>query len=765
MRRNPWQIPSPVGQWAVAAVPGATGGLPASAAGAGHWRAGRQWHPARDALTVALLLLGTLAEAAAPEALSVDFEGYRPDCGVVVRQDGDSIEVLWPIGEEAGRLVLDLRPDAPRVRVLGLGAGTPGGAVDILKGVDPVTFVTVGTRVGESGRPPSMSPFNAFFDAPARRPHQTYKAELDLKRVRVLSQGRRLTITLADLTAGPFSGELHFTVYAGANLIFVEAVATNKEESRAYLYDVGLVADRPNWDRVAWTDTGGRPQSAGPEPDAADLALAVRHRAIAAQADGGSVACFPPPHEFFFARDLTDNLKTAWYGRRHRKLEARCGFGIRQSEGGGGNFAPWYNAPPGTEQRMGVFYLLARGSAADALREALKYTHGDRFPDLPGHRTFTSHWHMATAVAAMDEQASGKARPEPDWVGIFKGMNVNIVHLAEFHGDGHPQDPGPLRLPELAAMFAECRRRSDADLLLLPGEEANVHLRAGTPGVNPGHWLYLFPKPVAWTMTRAPGQPFAEDDPRFGTVYHVGNQGDMVRLLETEHGLAWTAHPRSKASTWAPDVYRDQAFFRSPIWLGAAWKGMPVDLSRERLGERALDLLDDMANWGARRYMPGEVDVFKVDRTHELYGHMNINYLRLDPQPRFDDGWKPVLDALRGGRFFVTTGEVLIRDFTVGGKGSGETLRLGADARPPLRAEFDWTFPPLSVDVISGDGHRVYRERTILADLGAFARTTLTLSPDLRDRTWVRVEAWDVAGNGAFTQPVWLEAVPGATTP
>jgi hypothetical protein len=43
------------------------------------------------------------------------------------------------------------------------------------------------------------------------------------------------------------------------------------------------------------------------------------------------------------------------------------------------------------------------------------------------------------------------------------------------------------------------------------------------------------------------------------------------------------------------------------------------------------------------------VDVFGVLPSHELYGHMNVNYLRLDRLPRFDDGWQPVLDALHGG--------------------------------------------------------------------------------------------------------------------
>src|SRR3546814_15001974 len=56
-----------------------------------------------------------------------------------------------------------------------------------------------------------------------------------------------------------------------------------------------------------------------------------------------------------------------------------------------------------------------------------------------------------------------------------------------------------------------------------------------------------------------------------------------------------------------------------------------------------------------------------------LYAHMNINYLRLDgPLPRYADGWQSVLGALRGGRFFTTTGEVLIPEFTIGGAKSGE---------------------------------------------------------------------------------------------
>jgi hypothetical protein len=152
----------------------------------------------------------------------------------------------------------------------------------------------------------------------------------------------------------------------------------------------------------------------------------------------------------------------------------------------------------------------------------------------------------------------------------------------------------------------------------------------------------------------------------------------------------------------------------------------------------------------------GEVDVFKLDHTHELYGHMNINYVQLDRVPRFDDGWQSVMDALRNGQFFVTTGEPLIPRFTVGGKSSGENLSLSETPQPKLEANLAWTFPLSFAEVISGDGQRVYRERIDLPHTEAFGKQTLAIEPKLAGRRWVRFEVWDVAANGAFTQPIWL---------
>ena len=693
------------------------------------------------------------ANPATQRPVPVDLSGYDSASGVNVRSAASRLTLIWPMRAddgEFGQLVLNLVPGQPLIASLGISEQSDGAADVLLSDVEPVTLLTVGSRQGL--RNPGWT---VFFDRVWQRPYKTYPGKLDLKQVRVVSTGRRTTVTLDRFSAGPFSGDFRLTVYSGSRLVHAEAVVSTTQDRCAILYDAGLVSatDQISWNRVAWMSTAGQPQSYSFEPQTQARELAVRHRTIMAESDKGTVALFPAPHQFFFPLDESLNLKFVWYGAGFRGLEKRFGLGIRQHFQGDRRFVPWFNAPPGTQQRLGLFYLLSRGDGRQTLPAALRYTHGDRFLKLPGHRTFTSHYHFAHTMSVMQRQKKGlQATDIPSFVTILKQMGVDIVHLAEFHGDGNPRDPGPKRLPQLQMMHRECARLSDETFLLLPGEEPNVHFG--------GHWIDLFPKPVYWTMKRKPGQPFQEDTQEYGTVYHVGSTDDLSRLLNKERGLSWTAHPRIKSSTGYPDRHRHTALYRSDRWLGGAWKSMPADLSRPKLGERVLDLLDDMANWGQRKYVLGEVDVFKIDPTHELYAHSNINYLRLDKLPRYEDGWQPVLDALRGGRFFVSTGEVLIPEFTVGGKSSGGTLSLPGHGQAELRATLRWTFPLQFAEIVSGDGQQVFRQRIELPDTTAFGSRALRIKPALAGRKWVRLEAWDVAANGAFTQPVWLTPDP-----
>ncbi len=144
------------------------------------------------------------------------------------------------------------------------------------------------------------------------------------------------------------------------------------------------------------------------------------------------------------------------------------------------------NAPPGTQQELDLFLLVDDRPATAVLDSVLPYTHRDRFIPLDGYKTFTSHWHYAFTVQAMEHGY--------DWTPPFKPalkeMGVNMAMLMDFHGDGHPADTGEIRLRELKAYFDACRAQSDADFLLIPSEEMSTYLG--------GHWGVVFPKPVYW---------------------------------------------------------------------------------------------------------------------------------------------------------------------------------------------------------------------------------------------------------------------------
>ena len=78
-----------------------------------------------------------------------------------------------------------------------------------------------------------------------------------------------------------------------------------------------------------------------------------------------------------------------------------------------------------------------------------------------------------------------------------------------------------------------------------------------------------------------------------------------------------------------------------------------------------------------------------------------------------------------------------------------------------LEANLEWTFPLAFAEIISGDGPKVFRQRIDLVDTESFGTRRIRLPLKLKDRAWVRFEVWDIAANGAFTQPVWLAGVGG----
>jgi hypothetical protein len=250
---------------------------------------------------------------------------------------------------------------------------------------------------------------------------------------------------------------------------------------------------------------------------------------------------------------------------------------------------------------------------------------------------------------------------------------------------------------------------------------------------------------VFWHMDRKSSQPFQEKNPAYGTVYRVADAKELLDLVRAENALVYQTHPRTKGSTGFPDEIRNTEHFLDPHYIGAGWKALPSDLSTPRLGERSFKLLDDMSNWGLKKRLMGEVDVFQIDSTHELYAHMNINYVRLPGLPNFDNYGK-VLDAVRRGDFFTTTGEILL---------PAVSIAEGAGGRIVVRARIQHTLPLEMAEVVWGDGSETHRKTIPLNETGSFGDFTFTTQADGGNWRWARFAVWDVAADGAFVNPVW----------
>jgi hypothetical protein len=688
----------------------------------------------------------------AQNQVTIDQSAYNSNCGTVIDQSGNGLKATWKTGEnQSGSILFNFDNSKPLISKVALSNGTDE-PVTITQNVEPAFVVTVGER--DLKKP---NGWIIFFDRVNRKPHDSYTAEIFVKNVKISSQGNRCSLQIDSLYAGPFSGSLVFTLYEGSPLIHIEGVIQSDLDARAIVYDAGLVSSSPDWKNIAWLDIEGKFRRTGMTVPLAE-SIKVRHRTIIAESENGSLAVFPAPHQYFYPLDFSENYNFNWYGENYRYRLKEFGLGIRLPLDGDQRYVPWFNAPPGTQQRLSFFVLLSNEKGEKTLEQVKRYTRNDQYKKLPDQTTFSSHYHIEHTKDLVgrqpdpdnwnpDDVVIPEDLKEPGFVKVFKDMKVDIVHLAEFHLGETPRLVAKDRLPLLKLMHNECKRLSDRSLLLLPGEEPNVHLG--------GHWISFFPKPVYWVLNDKEEKPFVEENEGYGKVYHIGNQEETLDLFKEEGGLMWTAHPRIKGSTGFPDNYNQTEFYLSDQFLGGAWKNMPADLSRDRLGERVLNLEDDMANWGKKKYILGEVDVFRVNPDHEQYAHMNVNYLRLNEIPDFSDGWQPVLDALSRGSYFTTTGEVLINEFSVDGILSGDTYKVKKKA--DVKFNLEWTFPLNFVEVISGDGKDVYREKIDLLETKSFDAGEWIQKMDLRGRKWIRLEVWDIAKNGAFTPPVWLE--------
>ena len=738
----------------------------------------------------AVLGVGLLAGVASAQPPQCSTAGLKQVDGIKVQAGREDTLLEWP-GEKGQELRARFAVQNGQPRIAELAARKAGGNWIVLAtNLIPDFHVTTGKRrISETEKsilvhmhqdtPENEDRYkwNVFWDAPLEVPGtedhhlvggprseseiQHADAAYNSNECRLESDGNQVSVVFNGLTLGLFSGDLKFTIYKGSNLLRQEAITKTDAPDVAFIYRAGLkdISLRSNT-KLVWRDTSQvwQQYQFGGDTNQGPVNLRARNRMEILTTGTGSLAIFPPPHKFFFARENEVNLGYVYYSKDN---DHSFSLGVMQPEHGEG-YAPWgvtkavwdrrqrvarsqqfnyalYNAPPGTEQHMPVYYYLSANDDRATQQAVMAYTHDDVYKPVPGFKTITGHFHLDLNEMIRDR---GTSDFQPTWVPVFKGMGINVVYLGDFHDDSDIKDPGPKRLPEEKLYFEGARKLSDNDFLVIPAEETNAFLG--------GHWYLMTPKPVYFTHAepRPEGQPAEEDDPQYGHVYHLGSVADVMNMVNKEHAILWTAHPRTKSSALYPDIYKDQDFFLNDRFIGASWESLPVDQSQKTLcQERCFELNDEMSNWAPKpKFMLAEGDTYMKRPDDDTYPYLAINYLKLDRVPAYNESWAPVVEALHHGDFFGTTGEILFHKWGIEGTGT----------KSVYTASIEYTFPLQFAELVWSDGANVERQTIRLTDTLPFGTHQFRIPFDATGKKWIRFDVWDSAGNGAWLEPVAL---------
>jgi hypothetical protein len=749
-----------------------------------------------------LMSLAMLTGVAAAQSLNCDLQGYKATDGLKATSSGGVVTMTWQgEGAQELRASFGIRNGQPFIQELAARAGS-GKWTLLGKDLFPDFQVSTGKRrISQAQRTQlqalnldtpeeeSKRKWNTFWDAPLVIPGRgdttdlpRTEAEITHASVsyqssscKVATEGNQLSVTFDGLKLGIFAGDLRFIAYKGTNLLRQEAVAKTQEPSVAYIYKAGLrgFSITPET-KLIWRDSAEHTQTEyfGGAPNTEPVSLRARNRMAILDVGPGSLAVFPSPHKFFFAREDEVNLGYVYYRKDN---DSSFSLGVMWPDQGEG-YHPWgatdaewkrrtetsrghadnyalYNAPAGTEQRMAVYYYLNAGDDRSTRESVLAYTHNDVFKPVPGYKVMTGHFHTDFNEQLRDRNTLDY---QPPWVAVFRALRINILYLADFHDDSHPSDPGPIRFAEQKVYFEGSQRVSDKDFLVIPAEEPDAYIG--------GHWYLMTPKPVYYTHTLGPhepkagpstgnsrpeGHPFEEDLPGYGHVYHLGSAEDILNFINKENAIMWTTHPETKNSEGYPRAYKDTPFFLSDRFIGASWESLPVDLSeKEECEVRCFGVEDDMSNWAPKaKYMITEGDTYTKWPDDETYPQLAINYLKLDKVPMYNESWSPVLEAIRRGDLYGTNGEVLFHNWGVQGSGASSVYT----------ASIEYTFPLEFADLVWGDGTRTGHKFIDLRDTMPFGTKEFKIPFDATGKKWIRLSVWDSTGSGAWDNPINLK--------
>lgn len=560
----------------------------------------------------------------------------------------------------------------------------------------------------------------------------------------VTVDGGHTSVSFDGIRIGVFSGTCEFHIFNGTNLIRMEANVSTEENGVAYLYHAGLDGFEigklyyisPKRHEIY--ENPGLHTNSGPDRDR--QRVDARGRVLTLGVTNGAIAAFPSPHRFFWGAQTENIVGYNYYIRSSLKDTMEIGIRHNMEEENYNVRWPAYNAKPGTVQRMSAFFMPTAESVYVTRAMVMKYTNFDHLRILPGYKRLGAHMHVATHAAWLRDP-----RVQRPWEKLTKENGFDIFAPCDFWAEGRNDDNKEGRKMDLERYHATARSCSTSDYLVVPAEElADMHR---VHELIRFHCMFFPSKPILYSRWRDDDQEFAEKLPDGRTYYHLKSSEDFVEMCRREDSFILMPHPDTKANDGLPYDCRDEAWFKDERWFGIGCRQLPADNSvPTMISGRTERVWNDINNWSDRpKYIISELDTYsKVEESEEdweLYNQTNCTYVQLDKLPGADN-WQELVDALREGRHFYSTGEILIE--------KSEIRDGSADA------VFNWTYPLDYVQIVYSDGEHVSTMEIHQNDCVNFGSKDFHFDFP-KGMKWARVLAVDIAGNSAFGMPVFLQ--------
>lgn len=221
-----------------------------------------------------------------------------------------------------------------------------------------------------------------------------------------------------------------------------------------------------------------------------------------------------------------------------------------------------------------------------AIKSALRLTHGDRFRCLPGYKAMGRHYHAGLVQRL---QGMGDFDQRINDVEAAKAAGIHIYSIVDGVRGPARHDRGDQFVKALATYYDAARMQSDSRFLMMPNDENST---GGRPPFLGGHYDLLLSHPFFWRPRRDPGESLFESHARYGRIYHIGTAADLMQMCELENAIVSMPHPNTKRSTGYPDAiinephFTDRRYFS--LAIDGAWGSTPTISAARRFACRIL---------------------------------------------------------------------------------------------------------------------------------------------------------------------------------